>query len=276
MYTPHWERFVKNDCMGEMWSLTTVNQTFLNRHDLMSAAIHSLLSSTGIFKGEYEEFSHLVSNSQGNMYLALYHIVRLVHPVLGQTTAQPSQPHPHPHPQQKKAHPFAEHIAKYLDYFQSELCSGRKYSINERVILILSHLHPTWRDALKRKYTTLVSQNGAILPILMECQLEMLSVTLAQWCVEERLELPSAKATGPSASIFALHNRPPKADEAVTTFTDMHLDSAPATLTLGHTNIDTDMVEQAIQQIVCYVDRGSQKSKYPKRSACGLPCHKLE
>jgi hypothetical protein len=99
----------------------------------------------------------MVSNSERIGYLAFYQIVRLVHPVLDQTTTHP------PQPQQKKAQSFTEHIANYLDYFQSELCSGRKYSTNERVILILSRLHPTWRDALKRKYTTLAPHNGTSL-----------------------------------------------------------------------------------------------------------------
>jgi hypothetical protein len=241
----------------------------------MSAAIHSLLSSTGIFKGECKEFLHMVSNSEGNGYLALYQIVRLVHPVLGQTTAQPPQPH------QKKAQPFAEHIANYLDYFQSELCSGRTYSTNEHVILILSRLHPTWRDALKLKYTMLVPQNGAIPPIPMKYQLAMLSVTLTQWCVEEHMELPYAKVIGPSSSIFALLDSPPMADETVTNFADMQLNSSPPSILFGHTSIDTGTVDRVIQHIVCYFDRGSQKGSYPECIACGLPgqnmdkCHPL-
>jgi hypothetical protein len=99
-----------------------------------------------------------------------------------------------PQPCQNKAQLFVEHIANYINYCQSELCSGHKYSINERIILILSRLHPMWRDALKRKYNTSVLQNGAIPPITMECHLAMMGVTLTQWCVEKRLELPSAKA----------------------------------------------------------------------------------
>jgi hypothetical protein len=146
IYTSPWQGFVKGNYMVEGWSPSTIRQIVYDRCDLMSAAIHSLLSSTGIFKGECEEFGHMVSNREGNGYLALYHIVRLFHPVLGQTSAQP------PQPQQKKAQPFAEHIANYLEYFQLELCSGRTYSTNERVILVLSRLHPTWRDALKQKY----------------------------------------------------------------------------------------------------------------------------
>jgi hypothetical protein len=118
IYTSPWQGFVKSNYMGEGWSPSTIRQIVYDRCNLMSAAIHSLLSSTGIFKGECEEFGHMVSNSEGNGYLTLYQIVRLVHPVLGQTSAQP------PQPQQKKVQPFYEHIANYLDYFQSELCSG--------------------------------------------------------------------------------------------------------------------------------------------------------
>jgi hypothetical protein len=183
---------------------------------------------------------------------------RLVHPVLGQTSAQP------PQPQQKKDQPFAEHIANYLDYFQSELCSGRTYSTNERVILILSRMHPTWRDALKRKYTTLIPQNGAIPPIPMEYQLAMLSVTLTQWCVEERLELPSAKIIGPSSSVFAIQDSAPTVEDTGPAIADLTLNVSPPSIIFGHTSIDTGTVDRAIQHIVCYVDRGSQKSSYPK------------
>jgi hypothetical protein len=112
--------FVQTNYMGETWYLSMINPTVFDRQDLMSAAIHSLFSSTGIFKGECEEFGRMVSNSEGAGYLALYKSFRLVHPVLGQTTTQP------PRPQQKKAQPFAEHITNYLDYFQSELCPAVK------------------------------------------------------------------------------------------------------------------------------------------------------
>jgi hypothetical protein len=125
-----WDFFVKSDYIGETWSLSTITQMVLDRRDMMSTTIHSLLSSTGIFKGECEEFSHMVSNREGNGYLALCQIICLFHLFLGQTTAQP------PQPQQKKAQPFVEHIVNYLDYFQSELCSGHKYSTNKRVILL--------------------------------------------------------------------------------------------------------------------------------------------
>jgi hypothetical protein len=88
--------------------------------------------------GDCSEFAHLTTNSQGNGYLALYQIVRLVHPILGQTTTQPQQP------QQKRHQHFSEHVSHYLDYFQTEACSGRFYSLNERVILIVSRLHIQW------------------------------------------------------------------------------------------------------------------------------------
>jgi hypothetical protein len=128
IYTYTWESFVKSNYMGEGWSPSTIRQIVYDHCDLIPAAIHSLLSSTGIFKGECEEFGHMVSNSKGNGYLALYQIVHLVHPVLGQTSDQT------PQPQQKKTQPFAERIANYLEYSQSELYSVRTYSTNERVI----------------------------------------------------------------------------------------------------------------------------------------------
>jgi hypothetical protein len=85
-----------------------------------------------MFSGECTEFSHLITNRQGNGYLALYQIVRLVHPLLGQTTTQP---------QQKRSQPFSEHVSNYLNYIQREACSGRLYSLKERVMLIISRLH---------------------------------------------------------------------------------------------------------------------------------------
>jgi hypothetical protein len=104
--------------MGLTWNIIFLSHTVLKRQDDMAAAITSILSSPGIFKGECEGFNHLVTNRQGNGYSALFQIVRLFHPVLGQMTAHPVQP------MQKKGQPFTAHIATYLDYFQSELCSG--------------------------------------------------------------------------------------------------------------------------------------------------------
>jgi hypothetical protein len=184
--------------MGLTWNSVSLFHTVLERQDDMSAAITSILSSPGIFKGECEDFNHLVTNSQGNGYSAMFQIFRLVHPVLGQTTAQPAQL------MQKKGQPFAAHIVNYLDYFQSELCSGHVYSPNERILLIISRLNDTWRDTVKRKYTLLVPRNGPIPLVPMECQLEMLSVTFTQWREEERLDAPSAKASSPGPHMFAI------------------------------------------------------------------------
>jgi hypothetical protein len=69
--------------------------------------------------------------------------VCLVHPILGHTTAQSQQPH------QKRHQCFSEHISAYLDYFQTEACSGRTYTTNERVLHIINRLHLTWRIATK-------------------------------------------------------------------------------------------------------------------------------
>jgi hypothetical protein len=64
--------------------------------------------------------------------------MRLAHHLLGQVTAQKEQP------QHRKIQPFSEHISHYIDYFQLEACSGRHYTLNEWVILIISRLHFAW------------------------------------------------------------------------------------------------------------------------------------
>jgi hypothetical protein len=88
----------------------------------------------------------------------------MVHPLIGQVTTQP------PQPAQRKNQSFSEHVTNYIGYFQSESCSGRKYSMNERVVLILSRLHPTWRDTMQRKYKQLVPQGGSSLTVPLECR----------------------------------------------------------------------------------------------------------
>jgi hypothetical protein len=91
-----------------------------------------------MFHGDCKEYTHLISNSQENGYLALYQIVHLTHPLLGQITDQKEQA------QHQNSQHFSEHISHYIYYIQSEACSGRHYPLNERVILILGHLHLTW------------------------------------------------------------------------------------------------------------------------------------
>jgi hypothetical protein len=83
VYTVPWEHFTKLSPMGNIWNLESLDQIILDREDLMSAAINCLLSSPSMFTGECSEFTHLVTNSQGNGYLALCQIIRLVHPLLG-------------------------------------------------------------------------------------------------------------------------------------------------------------------------------------------------
>jgi hypothetical protein len=58
----------------------------MDRKELMVAVLHGLLSATGMFHGDCKEYTHLISHSQGNGYLALYQIVRITHPLLGQVT----------------------------------------------------------------------------------------------------------------------------------------------------------------------------------------------
>jgi hypothetical protein len=97
----------------------------------MSAALHSLLSSKGIFKAECEDVCHVVSNSKVNGYFALYQIVRMVQKVLRQATTQPSQPY------EKKTQFFSEHVSNYIDYFQSEACVGHTRTLHEQVVVLV-------------------------------------------------------------------------------------------------------------------------------------------
>jgi hypothetical protein len=221
IYNSPWEAFNKDSHMGSMWSNDHLDQAILDRQDIMYAALHILLSSKGIVKGNCEYFSHLVSQSKGNGYLALYQIVRMVHPVLCQFTPNYSQP------SQKKTQSFSEHVSNYDDYFQSESCWGRKYYPYEQVALILSRLHPIWKDAMQQQYKQLVPHGGPHQLIPMECNLEMISVTLSQWCTEERLEHPHPKASYPTpARVF--EGVPPIED-----FAAVHLDDSPLYHTIG-------------------------------------------
>jgi hypothetical protein len=174
IYTSHWEAFDKQSDMGSTYCLAHLYQTILDKRDIMSAALNTLLSSKGIFKGECEYFTHIVINSSGDGYSALYNIVRMVHPLLGQVTTQP------PQPSQRKTQSFSEHVTNYIGYFQSKYCSGRRYTMNERVVLILSQLHPIWRDTMQRKYKQLVRQGSSSLTVPLECRQEMIGVTLTQ------------------------------------------------------------------------------------------------
>jgi hypothetical protein len=118
--------------MGDIRVLVYLTQDILDRKELMSATLHSLLSSKGILKAECEYVFHLVSNSKGHGQLVLYHIVHMVHPVMGQATTQPSQP------SQKNTQSFAEHVFNYIDYFQLEACPGCTYTLKKQVVLVLS------------------------------------------------------------------------------------------------------------------------------------------
>jgi hypothetical protein len=180
VYTIPWERFTKLSPMGTVWDVGSLDKIILDREEL----IQCLFSAPAIFTGECSEFTHLISNSQGNGFIALYQIVHLVHPLLRQTTTQPQQL------RQKRHQHFSEHVSNYFDYLQTEACSSRHYSLNERVILIISRLHLQWCDAMKRWYTQLVPQHAAHPPVPIYCSLEMSSVTLTQWCAEERLDAP--------------------------------------------------------------------------------------
>jgi hypothetical protein len=71
-------------------------------------------------------------------------------------------------------------MSNYIDYLQSEFCSDRSYSMNERVVFILSRLHPIWRETMQRKYKQLVPQSGQSSIFPLEYRQEMIIVTLTQ------------------------------------------------------------------------------------------------
>jgi hypothetical protein len=97
--------------MEDTWSLASVTHTILDCEELMFAAMYSLLSCTGVFKGDCGEFCHLISNHKDNGYLALYHIVCVAHRILGQTMTYPVQPF------HKKIQAFSENVAQGSRYF---------------------------------------------------------------------------------------------------------------------------------------------------------------
>jgi hypothetical protein len=137
----------------------------MDQKEHMPAALHVFLSATDISHGDCKEYTHVISNSQRNGYLALCQIMRLAHPLMGQVTAQKEKL------QYRKSKPFSEHLSHYIDYFQSEACSGLHYWLNKRVVLVISHLHLTWQDNMKKKYNQLVPQNSIIPPVPLECHL---------------------------------------------------------------------------------------------------------
>jgi hypothetical protein len=184
--------------MGTTWSLDCLSSAVMDRVGVMSAALHALLSRNDIFKGACTAFAHTVSCTDGDGYLALFQLVRMVHPALVQATAQQEQP------SQSRSQPFAAHICRFIDYYQSEECSGRFYTDNEKVISIISRLHPTWRNALKRKYLTLVPQCGATPKVPSECSIHLLCVTLEKWCAEDNIALPQVAPDTAVKRVFAL------------------------------------------------------------------------
>jgi hypothetical protein len=91
--------------MGETWSLAFLTQEVMDRQGLMYAALHDILSSQDIFKGNCTAFVNMISSTEGYGYLAIYQLVRLAHLSIGQATSQPQQPI------HKPTRDFAEHIA---------------------------------------------------------------------------------------------------------------------------------------------------------------------
>jgi hypothetical protein len=52
VYTVPWKAFTKSSHMGDAWSLALLTQEIMDRQGLMSAALHALLSSQDIFRGD--------------------------------------------------------------------------------------------------------------------------------------------------------------------------------------------------------------------------------
>jgi hypothetical protein len=88
IYTPPWKSFTKASPMGVTWSLACLTPTVMGRIGLMSADLHALLSRDDIFKGSCTALAHLVLCTDGDGYLDLFQLVCMVHPALGQATAQ--------------------------------------------------------------------------------------------------------------------------------------------------------------------------------------------
>jgi hypothetical protein len=138
-----------------------------------------------------------------------------------------------------------------MDYYQSEECSGRFYSDNEKVISIISRLHPTWRDAMKRKYINMVPQCGTVSTIPSECSIPLLCVTLEQWCDEDRLDLPQVKTDTAPSRVFELAN-----DSALLPYGEPPIPSQDASVFhIGSTALNMATVDRALEHAVCYVDR---------------------
>jgi hypothetical protein len=123
---------------------------------------------------------------------------------------------------------------------------------------------------MRRKYTQLVPQHGMIAHVPLECHLEMLSVTLTQWCGEERLDTPSARGDKQDNPVFAL-------DDICPDLTDLSIDNSPSSdLIFGPQRVPADTVDNAIAHMIYYVNRGGASRTYPKCEACGLTGHKSD
>jgi hypothetical protein len=162
-------------------------------------------------------------------------------------------------------------VSNYIDYFQSESCSGHSYSTNERIILILSCLHPIWRGTIQRKYKQLVQKIGQSHAVPLECCQEITSYTLTQWCNKECVELPSVKSSEhPPDCVFAL-------DFPAQDIIDSQSNTNPSILHFGDRAIDATMVDRAIAHAICYVDRKARPdSAYPRCITWELPGHTID
>jgi hypothetical protein len=129
---------------------------------------------------------------------------------------------------------------------------------------------------------TLVPQNGKIPPTPMECHLEMMSVTLDQWCAEENLEPLNPRsyrqAIPNTVRVFHLDTTDDSSLNESVLIDGYNTSSAHSDnmLSLGTTSMSSDAINTIIEHMVCYVDRPDRSLTYPKFDACGLPGHKIE
>jgi hypothetical protein len=123
---------------------------------------------------------------------------------------------------------------------------------------------------MKRKYTHLVPQNGLIMSVPIECHLDMLNVTLTQWCTVERLEPPNTEASDSAPEcVFKL-------EDTVEVFDSCTLVSERTIPQLNTQSIDMAMVDLTIEHVVLYGNKRANNMYYPKCTVCCLPCHSVD
>jgi hypothetical protein len=94
---------------------------------------------------------------------------------------------------------------------------------------------------MKRKYVIMVPHDGAVTNIPLECHLEMLAVTLMQWCDEDPMAPPTDKASSaphrtPPSSLFELQ------DAAADHFPEETSENDPSKIDFGAMTIAAETV----------------------------------